>query len=152
MVLLQAVLLRRRETQVGAECWPLLALSREKFTYDNPLDQTDEHFQSCGTGSIECHDDDNNGLWTSLVVAAEAFRYGATRENEAEERSRHFLGGLQKLWDVTGVPGLMARSLVAPGEGHGAVSCPCMQPSLTNYQRMAGIDVFRPAVGWHMVE
>ncbi len=24
------------------------------------------------------HDNDNNGLWTSLVVAAEAFRYAVT--------------------------------------------------------------------------
>lgn len=62
-------------------------------------------------------------------MAAEAFRFAATRDSEAEDRSRHFLGGLQQLWDVTGVPGLMARSLVAPGEAHGAVSCRRLQYS-----------------------
>jgi hypothetical protein len=66
------------------------------------------------------HDDDNNGLWTSLIVAAEAFRYATEQEPEAQRTAAHFLAGMRQLWSVTGVHGLMARSLVAPGEPHGA--------------------------------
>lgn len=65
------------------------------------------------------HDDDNNGLWTSLVVGAEAFRFAATGNPEAYERTLHFYNGMKLLNVITGVPGLMARSAVRPGEPHG---------------------------------
>jgi len=54
------------------------------------------------------HDSDNNGLWTSLVVAAELIR-GNTSEIET------YLSGMQLLHDITGVPGLIARSALPPG-------------------------------------
>jgi hypothetical protein len=59
-------------------------------------------------------DSDNSGLWTSLVVGAEYFRYGATQLPEAAQSASHFLAGMQRLHDVTGVPGLYARSFCAP--------------------------------------
>lgn len=64
------------------------------------------------------HDSDNNGLWTSLIVAAEAFRYQVTKEDEAAESAWHFFDGMKLLNTVTGVKGLMARSVVKPGESH----------------------------------
>lgn len=60
---------------------------------------------------------DNNGLWTSLVVVAEACRVlvdGA--DGTAAKSLAAFVAGMKRLVDVTGVPGLMARSCVAPGE------------------------------------
>ena len=71
-------------------------------------------------------DGDNDGLWTSIVLAAEAFRHATARaEGDAAgaEAARAAvalrLSGMQLLYNVTGVPGLMARSCVDPTEAHG---------------------------------
>ena len=54
-------------------------------------------------------DNDNNGLWTSLVVGAEYFRYAVTKSDDAAKSAAHFLAGMQRLHDVTGTPGLCPR-------------------------------------------
>jgi len=59
--------------------------------------------------------DDNDGLWTSLYVAAEAFRYGATRDPQARRNAWESLQALMFLEQVTGIPGFAARSFV-PGD------------------------------------
>lgn len=59
-------------------------------------------------------DNDNDGLWTSLYVAAEAFRYGATRDPEAKRNAWESLKAMMFLEEVTGIPGFAARSFL-PG-------------------------------------
>lgn len=56
---------------------------------------------------------DNNGLWTSLVVVAEAAL--AALEPSGDSRVSHFVDGMLNLVGVTGIGGLMARSALAPG-------------------------------------
>ncbi len=63
----------------------------------------------------EQHSSDNDGLWTSLYVAAEAFRYGATGDPEARENAWRSVELLMQLEKVTGIPGFPARSIV-PGD------------------------------------
>ena len=58
---------------------------------------------------------DNDGLWTSLYVAAESFRYAATGDEEARRRAAESLHALLRLEQVTGLPGFAARSIV-PGD------------------------------------
>lgn len=68
------------------------------------------------------HDDDNDGLWTSLYVAAEAFRYGATGDPQAKKNAWEALQALMALEKVTGIPGFVARSIVGtdqPKPDHG---------------------------------
>ncbi len=60
-------------------------------------------------------DDDNNGLWTSLVVAAEVFRFLVTGDPRAHDAAVHYFNGMKLLNEITGIPGLMARSAVRPG-------------------------------------
>jgi len=55
---------------------------------------------------------DNDGLWTSLYVAAEAFRYGSTGEVEARKNAWQSLSAMLFLEQVTGIPGFVARSVV----------------------------------------
>ncbi len=59
---------------------------------------------------------DNDGLWTSLYVCAESFRYAATRDPQARRRARESMRALLGLLDVTGIPGFPARALVYDGE------------------------------------
>ena len=63
-------------------------------------------------------DSDNNGLWTSLVVAAEVFRYVATNDSDAAALAWHYYDGMRLLHRITGINGLIARSAVAPNETH----------------------------------
>ena len=58
------------------------------------------------------HSSDNDGLWTSLYVAAEAFRYGATGDPQAKKNARRSLESLMFLERITGIPGFVARSVV----------------------------------------
>ena len=67
-------------------------------------------------------DDDNDGLWTSLYVAAEGFRYGATGDPRAKKNAWESLQALMFLEKVTGIPGFAARSIVPtlqPKPDHG---------------------------------
>lgn len=61
---------------------------------------------------------DNDGLWTSMYIAAECFRYGATGDPEAKKFARESLDSLMKLESVTGIPGFPARSFAKPDEPH----------------------------------
>ena len=55
------------------------------------------------------HTNDNDGLWTSLYVAAEAFRYGATGDPAAKRNARAALEALMFLERITGIPGFVAQ-------------------------------------------
>ena len=56
---------------------------------------------------------DNDGLWTSIYLAAECFRYAATRDPEAKKNAVRTYEALERLETVTGIPGLPARSFAA---------------------------------------
>eukprot|EP00041_Stephanoeca_diplocostata_P038771 m.1553094 g.1553094 ORF g.1553094 m.1553094 type:complete len:862 (+) comp25268_c1_seq3:151-2736(+) len=61
-------------------------------------------------------DSDNNGLWTSLLVVAEYMRYHVTGDEAALSSASRYFSGLALLNNVTGKPGLMARSCCDPTE------------------------------------
>ncbi len=54
----------------------------------------------------------NDGLWTSLYIASQCFRYGVTKSPVAKENAIKSLMALLRLVEVTGVKGFMARSIV----------------------------------------
>jgi hypothetical protein len=56
--------------------------------------------------------DDNDGLWTAMYGAAECFRYAVTKDPDALKRARRAVEAVLFLEEVTGVPGLPARSYV----------------------------------------
>ncbi|MGL4514640.1 MAG: hypothetical protein ACRCT8_16245, partial [Lacipirellulaceae bacterium] len=55
---------------------------------------------------------DNDGLWTAMYVAAEAFRFAETGAADARANALESLDALLRLERVTGVPGFLARSFV----------------------------------------
>lgn len=65
------------------------------------------------TGSLE--DSDNDGLWTSMYVAGQAFRYAVTKQEEALQNVRESLDAIERLYSINPVPGFPARSFERRG-------------------------------------
>ncbi len=59
---------------------------------------------------------DNDGLWTSLYLCAECFRYAVTASGEAYRLARRSLSALLDLVRLTGIPGFPARAVIRVGE------------------------------------
>jgi len=60
--------------------------------------------------------DDNDGLWTAMYVAAEAFRYAVTGDAGARRNARVGMEAIMRLEAITGIPGFPARSFIKVGE------------------------------------
>ncbi|MBN9381196.1 MAG: hypothetical protein J0H74_10535 [Chitinophagaceae bacterium] len=65
------------------------------------------------TGSVE--DSDNDGLWTSMYLGAEAFRYVVTRSPEALQNCRESLDAMERLYTVNSLKGFPSRSFERRG-------------------------------------
>ena len=76
----------------------------------------DSHLRRPGDlGSSVPVSTDNDGLWTAMYVAAECFRYKATRAPEARDNALQGLDALMRLESITGIPGFPARSIIRVG-------------------------------------
>lgn len=62
------------------------------------------------------HASDNDGLWTAIYVAAEAFRYSATKDPAAAESGRKSMNALLDLVRLSGYEGFPARAIIRKGE------------------------------------
>ncbi len=108
-------------------------LSKRRWTLDEKIDEVHtmlrkHHLREALVGEIALHEpgtlaagytqhtNDNDGLWTSLYAAAEAFRYGATGDEQARQNAWESLEALMFLEEVTGTRGFVARSFL-PGDG-----------------------------------
>ena len=58
---------------------------------------------SLATGSLE--DSDNDGLWTSMYLGAEVFRYAVTKSPEALQNMRESMDAMERLYSINGVKG-----------------------------------------------
>jgi hypothetical protein len=59
---------------------------------------------------------DNDGLWTAIYVAAECYRYAATKSPEARQNAKKSLQAMLDLVRYSGVPNYPARALLKKGE------------------------------------
>ncbi|AMV38949.1 hypothetical protein [Planctomyces sp. SH-PL62] len=59
---------------------------------------------------------DNDGLWTSMYVAAQALRFAATQDPAAREAGGRSLNALLDLERLSGIPGFPARAMVTDEE------------------------------------
>ncbi|MFN4033587.1 MAG: two-component regulator propeller domain-containing protein [Fimbriimonadales bacterium] len=59
---------------------------------------------------------DNDGLWTAIYCAAQAFQYAVTKDPAARERARKSMHALLELERLTGIPGFPARSIIRKDE------------------------------------
>jgi hypothetical protein len=65
------------------------------------------------SGSLE--DSDNDGLWTSMYLAAETFRYAVDGSDEALENIRESLDAMERLYTINPIAGFPARSFERRG-------------------------------------
>lgn len=68
---------------------------------------------SLPTGSLE--DSDNDGLWTSMYLGAEVFRYAVTKSEEALENIKECMEAMERLYTINGVKGFPSRSFERRG-------------------------------------
>lgn len=61
-------------------------------------------------------DSDNDGLWTAMYMAAQAYRFAVTGSEDARAKARRALNALIRLEEITGIPGFFARSFKSMDE------------------------------------
>ncbi len=59
---------------------------------------------------------DNDGLWTALYVAAQSFRFAATKSRHAQMQASRAIEAILRLESLTGIPGFPARAVCRQGE------------------------------------
>jgi streptogramin lyase len=60
----------------------------------------------------EPQDDDNDGQYTSMYLAMEAFRYAVTQSEDARQNAQRAFAALRFLQTVTDTPGFVARTVI----------------------------------------
>lgn len=60
-------------------------------------------------------DSDNDGLWTTMYLGGEIFRYAVTKSKDALQNCRESLDAMERLYDINPVPGFPARSFERAG-------------------------------------
>lgn len=65
--------------------------------------------------SIVLGDTDNDGLWTSMYLAGELFRYAATLSEDALQNSYEAFEAMERLTEISGIKGFPARTYEIDG-------------------------------------
>lgn len=65
--------------------------------------------------TMEMHDTDNDGLWTSFYLGSEVFRYAATGVEEARERALESFEAFERLISINPLKGFPARTFERKG-------------------------------------
>ena len=60
-------------------------------------------------------DTDNEGLWTSLYLAGELFRYSVTKSEDAKKNAYEAFEAMERLTEITGLDGFPARTYELEG-------------------------------------
>jgi len=64
------------------------------------------------TSTWQPRDDDNDGQYTGMYLAAESFRYAATKDPRAKTNAKKAFEVLRFLQTVSGTPGFVARTVI----------------------------------------
>lgn len=60
-------------------------------------------------------DSDNDGLWTTMYLAGQVFRYAVTQSEEALQNCRESMDAMERLFSINPVPGFPSRSFERSG-------------------------------------
>ncbi len=102
-----------------------MTLEQKAATFEERIKKRHDHYGLVSPSILDIPGDlttsrtinnDNDGLWTSIYLAAECFRYAVTKDPEARENAIRSYEALEKLETVTGIPGLPARTFAAASD------------------------------------
>lgn len=65
------------------------------------------------TGSLE--DSDNDGLWTTMYMGAEVFRYAVTKSDDALQNVEEMMEAMERLYTINKIKGFPSRSFERRG-------------------------------------
>ncbi|PZR26817.1 MAG: hypothetical protein DI538_26180, partial [Azospira oryzae] len=112
------------EKGLGQICFKMMTLEEkamilEEETRKNHIrygfSSTGEGMENGDRSLLTITDSDNDGLWTAMYLGGQLFRYEVTKDAEAWENCKEALMGFERLYSITGVPGLPARAYEVMG-------------------------------------
>ncbi|HVY69137.1 MAG TPA: hypothetical protein VHH73_04380, partial [Verrucomicrobiae bacterium] len=112
----------RTATGVSLIEWRPFTLEEKARAFEERIEQrhvrhgfvADSWLQKSGDlASNHTIDNDNDGLWTAMYLAAEVYRYAVTKDPDARAKAGRSLHALMRLEEITGIPGFPARSFVS---------------------------------------
>ena len=78
----------------------------------------------------------NDGLWSALYFASQAYRHAATGDPQALANLRLLMAGTLERARITGTPGIFARRVIPPGVR--GIACPTDEDRYTTAPRKEG--------------
>ena len=115
----------RTRTGISLIEWHPMTLGDKARYFDERIEQrhvrhglvASSHLRVVGdVSSNQTVSSDNDGLWTAIYLGGQAYRYAATQDPDARAKAQRALKALMRLEEITGVPGLPARSFISTNE------------------------------------
>lgn len=112
------------EAGLGQICFKKMTLAEKADMFDKQV--RSRHIRNGFNASLDnmekgnistgyLADSDNDGLWTSMYLGGEIFRYASTKSPEALQNCRESLDAMERLYTVNGIPGFPSRSFERRG-------------------------------------
>jgi hypothetical protein len=115
----------RTRTGISLIEWRPMTLEEKAQFFDERIEArhvrhgmvADSHLRVAGDVSTSVGVDNyNDGLWTSIYLGAQAYRYAVTRDPDSRAKAQRSVRVLRRLEEITGHPGFPARSFVSTNE------------------------------------
>ena len=81
----------------------------------NGFNSSYDQMEKGNLASGRLSDSDNDGLWTSMYLGGEIFRYAVTKSEEALQNCRESLDAMERLYSINGLKGFPSRSFERSG-------------------------------------
>ncbi len=81
----------------------------------NGFNSSFDNMEKGNIASGRLTDSDNDGLWTSMYLAGEVFRYAVTKSEDALQNCRESLDAMERLYTINGLKGFPSRSFERSG-------------------------------------
>lgn len=109
---------------LGQICFKKMTLEDKAMFYEKQVRQ--RHIRNGFNASLEgmkdgnlssgyLRDSDNDGLWTSMYLGGEIFRYAVTKSDEALQNCLESLDAMERLYSINSIPGFPSRSFERSG-------------------------------------
>jgi hypothetical protein len=109
---------------LGQICFKKMTLHEKAMYYEqqvrsrhirNGFNASLTHMEKGNIGTGYLADSDNDGLWTSMYLGGEVYRYAVTKDPEALQNCREAFDAMERLYSVNPVKGFPSRSYERSG-------------------------------------